>query len=178
MGAEVSNPDSLSIVAVGWAVTVALAVGGWVFNAYKSRQLQRKQIAISLLQDNRFAPDFVAAMRDVFYILNHDSSYNWKELATGYFGYGQLEDAQQKTMDSLKLVLNYFELVAVAVKNNAASENLVRWSYESFYCDLATKLKDFFIEARTQTGEIDVWINLTKLAESWAAKPEGAVPTD
>lgn len=167
----------MAMVVIGWAITTALAIGGWLFNSHRNRQLQRKQIAISLLQDNRFQPLFVEAMRSVFYILNHDSSYDWKCLATGHFGKGKLDDEKQEVMNSLKTVLNYFELVAVAVKNKAAAEDLIRWSYESFYCDLTIKLEDFFKEARSQLGDDEVWFNLTKLADDWKKKPDGAVPT-
>ena len=175
---ESISTDSIEIVVIGWIITIVVAVIGWVYNSYRSRQLQRKQIAISLLQDNRFEPLFVEAMHTVFYIIHHDSSYDWKCLATKYFGNGELDEDQLNVMRDLKTVLNYFELVAVAVQNKAASEDVVRWSYELFYEIFNTVLADFFTEARKCAKDQGVWINITNLAAKWAAKPEGAVPTD
>lgn len=172
------DPDSIEVAVIGWFITVIVAIVGWLYNSHKNRQLQRKQIAILLLHDNRFEPLYVEAMQKVFYILHHDSSYDWKCLATKYFGSGKLDEEQLKVMISLKCVLNYFELVAVAVRNEAASEDVIRWSYEIYYDTFNTKLADFLTEARSQSNDKGVWINITKLAEKWEENPEGAVPTD
>jgi len=171
------DPGSLQIVVTGWLITVALAVVGWLYTTHKTRQLQRKQIAISLLQDSRFDPTSVKAMHDIFFIINNDTAYDWKCLATRYFGTGTLDQEQLKVMVSLKIVLNYFELVAIAVRNKAASEEIIRWSCEMYYDSLKRVLTDFFVEARTQTKDKGVWINITNLADSWAESPGGAVPT-
>lgn len=172
------DPDSVQVVAIGWVITIALAVVGWIYNSSRSRKLQRKQIAISLLQATRFDKIYVDAMHKVFYIINHDSSYDWKCLATKYFGDGVLDEEQLKVMIALKTVLNYFELVAVAVRNDAASEDVIRWSYETYYDRFNTVLKDFIVEARVQSKDKGTWINISKLADRWADKPNGAVPTD
>lgn len=168
----------MQVVAIGWAITVILTIVGWLYTSHKNRQLQRKQIAISLLQNSRFDQVFVTAMQTISYILNHNSTYDWKHLATKYFGDGELDAEPLDVMNALKTVLNYFEMVAVAVRNEAASEDVIRWSYETYYDMFNTVLAGFFVEARTQTKDKGTWINITKLADHWAEKPDGAVPTN
>ena len=121
-------------------IVVSLAVIGWFIQSNKQRhalirnerlqrQLQRKSVAIALLNDNRFQAPWVDGLRATFRKVNGDPSFDWADFAKRRFGGNTLTDDEKELYHHLKTVLNCLEFTAVAVLNHAADEDIVRWSY-------------------------------------------------
>ena len=170
-----NHPESL--VAIGWIITVVLAVGGWFFTAWRQRVLQRKQIAVELLNRNRFQSAWVEGQAAVFNKLNTEPNFDWASLAERHLGNGTLTDEELKSYHHLRIVLNFLEFIAIAVLNRAADENIIRWALQSQYQRLDSGVKKFIIKVREKAHSEEIYINLTTLAEKWRKKPSYARPT-
>jgi len=165
------NASSLTtetIAVTGWLITLVIAVAGWLYQSFKQRQLQRKQLAVALLSENRFQAAWIDGLKAVFYKINHDSSYDWEHLADKYFGSGQLNEEQQTLLEHLKTVLNYLEFIAVAVLNEAADEYIVKKAYAGHYLVLNRKVIKFINMGRSKRSDDNLWINFCTLADKWS----------
>lgn len=165
------------ITTVGWLVAVIIAVSGWLYNAHRQRLLQRKQLAVMLLSQNRFKQPWVDGLKAIFEIICNDPKYDWKRLAEKRFGHERIEGSDLDIYEHLKTVLNYLEFIAIAVLNKAADEDIIRWSLEAHYIKLNKVLHSFF-EATTQLSGFDgAFCNFRNLANKWTEKPQIAKPT-
>jgi len=163
---------------VGWLLAIIIAVCGWLYNSYRQRRLQRRQIAVDLLSQNRFEEAWVAGLAAVFKVIANNPNYDWTAIAVKRYSHGQvLEGDDLVTFEHLKCVLNYLEFIAVAVLNRAADENIVRWSFEPHYLKLSSAMGGYIAKVRELVNDDNIFINLTTLADRWKKKPQPARPT-
>ena len=173
-----TNLNDTEIAAIGWFVTILLALVGWIYNSSRQRKLQRKQLAITLLNENRFEQAWVDSLSAVFKIVFNDRRYDWKSLATKRYSHDQkLDDDEDDLHLHLRTVLNYLEFIAVAVLNKAVDEDVIKWSLEGYYEYLAKAMKDYIKEARDLTRDQDIYINFDKLVDRWKKTPDHAKPS-
>lgn len=139
--------------------------------------MQRKQLAVSILSQNRFQEKWVNSLANVFKIIRNDKDFKWLEVAQNCFdSRHEITDDQQKVYEDIKCVLNNLEFISIAVLNRAIDENIIRWSYDHYYSTLSDVLEDHIKITRKLLNDDEIYINFTTLAEKWRKKPTVAKP--
>lgn len=169
------NTENMEIIMA--VMATAVVVLGWLFNSWQQRTLQRKQLAVNILSQNRFQEKWVNSLANVFKIIRNDKDFNWVEIAEKCFDdRHEITDEQQKIYEDIKCVLNNLEFISIAVLNKAIDESIIRWSYDYYYATLSNVLADHIKTTRKLLKDEEVYINFTTLAEQWRKKPAAAKP--
>lgn len=154
-------------------VSLAIVIIGWFVNSSKTRNLQRKQLAISVLNDNRYEQVWVDATHTIFEKIR-DPSYtekDWETLGVNAFkDENSLNDEDSVLWKDLRTVINTFEFVAMAINNKAIDEYVVKESWCHFYYMMYVALRGLIREGREIAKEPNMYINFTSVTEKW--RPE------
>lgn len=159
-------------------VAIIVIICGWFFISNKNRKLQRKKIAIELLSKHRFEKQWTESLSMVLHTIRTNSNYDWENIAISSNNKSNEQTADEKTMhEAMRCVLNYFEFISIAVLNNTADEDIIKWSYSFFYTHIYSELKPYIIKSRTILNEDSLYINFEKLARKWRSNQLHATPT-
>lgn len=159
-------------------ISVAFGVIGWLFTASKNRVLQRKQLSISILNDNRYEPVWVEATHSVFQKIK-DSTFtkeHWKEIAQCAYDEDECfndpdkdgnKDPREVLWGQIRTVLNSFEFAAMAINCKAVNQYVIKESWAYYYEVLYIHFKPYINEARELNDDPDLYVNFTNLALKW-----------
>ena len=181
----VYNGHKYFINFLGTCVAIAVTVAGWFYNAKKARDLQRKQLAISLLNDNRHQSAWVDAKSAVWLKIHNEDfgPKDWTNLLQKGFHKDKLlsEGSDEEILwNQLRIVMNYFEFVAMAVNCNAANKYIIQQSWSIFYRILYVNLIDGINQVRSDDEQPGAWINFICLSQDFHPdlKPDEAKPSN
>lgn len=157
---------------------MAIIVFGWFFTSSKNRKLQRKQLAIDLLSQHRFQENWTNSLSMVLKTIRNNPNYDWESVATKSHNENtKIDDGIHQMHEAIRCVLNYFEFVSIAVLNEAADEDIIKWSYAYFYVSIYAELKPYILKSRYLLKEESLLLNFEKLAIKWQHNTEYAKPT-
>ncbi len=169
-----SNIEALQLITT--IITIVVIVFGWFFTSSKNRKLQRKKLAIDLLSQNRFQKEWTDSLSVLLKVIRNDPNYDWESVAIKSYN-KKVDKEIHKMHEAIRCVLNYFEFVSIAVLNEAADEDIIRWSYSFFYISIYTELKPYILKNRILLKEESLLANFEKLAIKWQNNTEHAKPT-
>jgi len=151
-------------------ITILVVIIGWFVNSAKARNLQRKQLAISILNDNRYEPKWVDAKHSIWSKI-HDSNFtkeSWKDLLLKSIDVdAELSEDENALWMDLRTVLNSFEFAAMAVNCRAINGYVVEQSWSHFYKVLYVNLIEAITAIRDKQKEPNLYINFTSMAQEW-----------
>lgn len=176
-----------SIDFMGLVIAFFLIVVGWYVTANKTRELQKKQLSITILKDIRYQQTWVDARDMVFSkIMNPNiPDETWKDLAVRVAS-NKLSDGPNIELDvpnekdfggHLKFVLNTFEFVSMAIRIEAIDEYVIKHSWGYHYEKLYKYLKCYIDVIRINTKDNDLYANFTTLTEKWLDEQKGSPAT-
>ncbi len=173
----------------GWSLTI---MGLW-YNAKESRELQRKQLSIKILSEVRFKDAWIQARNNISPKLSStalkDSTLDksnvekWESLAKlEDSGSSDFNEEKRQESKDIKLLLNNFEFVSMAVLSNTINGYTIQQSWGFYYRLLYKCLGGYIRVSREIRRDPKVFINFTTLTERWypelapeqanAAKPQ------
>lgn len=169
-GAHVAILIALIVASIGWLLTLFALF----FNAFHSRYLQRKALAIKL--DLYLSGDdgYNSSVKKIFAKIRSDPGYDWAKLANKRYGKAetgkpQYDDEEERALaDSVVMLLNYYESFAVSVLNKAVDEDISKWLHRGILERLCDSISPFIAEA-TRMGGITphAWCNVRDLCDQW-----------
>jgi len=163
-----AHKDFISFLAT--AASVAVVVVGWFVNSAKARKLQRKQLAIQILHDNRYEKVWVDNVHYIIKFTREDGAGHpdWVNLAKDAYCKDRVLSEQNDIIwGKLRSVLNTFEFLSIAVLNKAVDEEIIRWSYEYYYKQLYDTFYPYIKTIREITEDPDLYINFTEMVYKW-----------
>lgn len=170
----------LSFLAV--IISVLTVITGWFVNSAKTRNLQRKQLAVSILNDNRYEPKWVDAKHSIWSKI-HDPNFtkdSWKDLLLKSIDNSVTLDYDENSLwRDLRVVLNSFEFASMAVNCKAANEYVVEQSWSHFFETLYSELIEGITAIRAEKRQPNLYINFTCMTEKWFPdiKPKEGQPS-
>ncbi len=163
-----AHKDFISFLAT--ATSVAVVIVGWFFNSAKARKLQRKQLAIQILHDNRYEQVWVDNVHYIIKFTREDGAGHpdWVNLAKDAYSKNRsLSEEHDKIWGKLRSVLNTFEFLSIAVLNRAVDEEIIRWSYEYYYNQLYETYFPYIQTIRDISNDPDLYVNFTTMVYKW-----------
>lgn len=176
-----NNYEAIQIIVA--TISVAIVILGWFYNSARARALQRKQLAIKLLHENRFEKIWVDGLFVVGRFIGQNPTYDWEGFAVRVRQKLDINvpEEEKAKMDfdldlhvKLRCVLNNLEAIAIAIKYKAINEDIVYHSYSQFYTDLGTRLDKYIVKSREITSSNELYINFTEIRDKWKEKPVSA----
>ena len=148
-------------------VSLILVLLGWLYSSYRARALQRKQLAIGLLNDNRYEKVWVDAKRDLFRGFRVQDEEYWTNLCKKKYDLTQtLTPDEEKLIHDMHTVMNTFEFISIGILNKAIDEDIIKWSYEYFYETCNTRLSGYIKEAISSSDD-SLFCNFRYVAKKW-----------
>lgn len=170
----------------GIVVSAILAIGTWFLNAWRARKnialnaalerdLQRKQLGIEIIFKYMGEESFVKHVQRVYRKINSDHNYDWAALAKKRYNNVQYATGEEDLSDSLCTVLNHLESLAIAALNDAADNDILKWSQRLIVTKISTEVKPFIEETRRLLNANHSWCNFLALADRWKDEDKATV---
>lgn len=156
------------------ASSLILVILGWLYNSHKARVLQRRQLSIQLLDNNRYQPEWVNAKKALFSKFTNQAygPQFWTDLAIKKYDPSHTKTpAEEKDINDLQTVINTFEFISIAILNRAVDEDIIRWSYEYFFVNSHRILDGYIDHARTSQNDDSIFCNFSRVVSRWQSDP-------
>ena len=112
---------SVIVSAIGIIVTIVIASRSANNELRHNRFLQERDIAIRLLHENEFDPEWLAAKRALFEKLIFEIEFDWKTFSSRKFSPKDELGPEEKVFGhQVTMVLNHLEFICVAILTGAA----------------------------------------------------------
>lgn len=155
-------------------VSVVAALGTFAYSAYAARRAQRKQQTMTLLLESRLSSEFRGILekrRELFPEYTDVTFDAWNAARTAKSPNPDNE-LQRKTVEreresalALTQLLNYYEFLAVGIKEGDLDKELLRKTLRSIMCNLVDDCRDLIAEMRRRRPS--TYEHLTALYDDW-----------
>lgn len=130
------------------------------------RKLQRKDVAIRLVYEGMRNTEWQTTLHNLYDKFDYET-VDWGDLARKLFDRNYTRtDQEVKLVDDIRLVLNTYEFVAVAINDQTADEHIIYHAQKSTIMKVYNNLKPF-IDYIRQNIQKSAYINLTTVVEKW-----------
>ena len=162
MGWETVIPAAGVILTILYALKIAKE------ELRNNRFLQRRDIAFRLLHESAFESEWLAAGRALFLKIHYSPDFNWKVFSEQRFdNYEALKPDQKKFAHQVSLVLNHYELIAVAVFSDIADEKIIKDQMKGQIILNFNETKEYTLAARKFLDNGRIYSQLEKLVNKW-----------
>ncbi|QUJ77365.1 DUF4760 domain-containing protein [Sulfitobacter albidus] len=157
-------------------VSVAAALCTFGYNAYAARRAQRKQQTMTLLLESRLSSEFRGILekrRHLFPEYTDVSFDAWNAARTAApedaTDPDQIAAAERSRESALAVtqLLNYYEFLAVGIKQGDLDKDLLRKTLRSIMCNLVDDCRDLIAEMRRRKPS--TYEHLCALYDDWRA---------
>ena len=167
---------SVIISAIGIIVTIVIAAKSANNELRHNRFLQERDIAIRLLHENEFDPEWLAAQRVFFEKLVFETEFDWKSFSSRKFSPKDELTPEEKAFGrQITMVLNHLELISVAILTGAANEEIIKAQIKKQVTVAFNRLQPYIEEARRVTDDQNVYCNLETVAKNWMGEQDVAM---
>ena len=167
---------SVIVSAIGIIVTIVIASRSANNELRHNRFLQERDIAIRLLHENEFDPEWLAAKRALFEKLIFEIEFDWKTFSSRKFSPKDEFGPEEKVFGyQVTMVLNHLEFICVAILTGAANEEIIKAQIKKQITLAFNRLQPYIEEARRITDDQNVYCNLETVAKNWMGKKDVAM---
>ena len=167
---------SVIISAIGIIATIVIAANSANNELRHNRFLQERDIAIRLLHENEFDPEWLAAKRVFFEKLIFETGFDWKSFSSRKFSpKDELAPEEKVFGHQVTMVLNHLEFISVAVLTGAADEDIIKAQIKKQVTLAFNRLQPYIEEARRVTDDQNVYCNLETVAKNWMGEQDVAM---
>ena len=167
---------SVIVSAIGIIVTIVIASRSANKELRHNRYLQERDIAIRLLHENAFEPEWLAAQRAFFENLIFETKFDWKTFSSRKFSPKDELDPEEKVFGhQVTMVLNRLEFISVAILTGAANEEIIKAQIKKQSTLAFNRLQPYIEEARRITDDQNVYCNLETVAKNWNGEKDIAM---
>ena len=167
---------SVIVSATGIIITIIIASRSANIELRHNRFLQERDIAIRLLHENEFNPEWLAAKRALFEKLIFETEFEWKTFSSRKFSPKDELGPEEKVFGhQVTMVLNHLEFICVAILTGAANEEIIKAQIKKQITLAFNRLQPYIEEARRITDDQNVYCNLETVAENWMGEKDVAM---
>ena len=159
---------SVIVSAIGVIVTIVITSRATNKELRHNRFLQERDIAIRLLHENEFEPEWITAKHALFEKLIFETEFDWKTFSSRKFSpKNELGSEEKRFGHQVTMVLNHLEFICVAILTGAANEEIVKAQIKKQITLAFNRLQPYIEEARRVTDDQNVYCNLETVAKNW-----------
>lgn len=154
-------------------LSVIAVISGWIYTAHRSRALQRRKIAISLLQ--HMPPRWTESVERLREIFTSSTNYNWTALVEKRYATPvEITKKERKDINAAIIVTNQCEFIAVAILDKTADEKIIKETRRSWFITTYNNLSDFIDELRKKHApdgeekDKNMYINFETIVKRWS----------
>ena len=167
---------SVFVSAIGIIAAIVVASKTANKELRHNRFLQERDIAIKLLYENEFEPEWLDAKRSFFEKLIFETEFDWKTFSRRKFSPKDELSQEEKIFGrQVTMVLNHLELISVAILTGAANEDIIKAHINKSITLAFNRLQPYIEEARRITGDQNVYCNLEIVAKNWMGEKDIAM---
>ena len=163
-------------------ITIIITAWGVLYQVGKNRKLHRKSVSITLLNDGRHDSNWLDAQQFIFRKISNDPKYDWADFAERKFTAGitgvKLGVDDEKISESVRIVLNQYEFLSIAILSETANGAIIRAEQEGVFIMIYDHLKEYIRVAREKNNDDFIYINFQTVVERWKKKPVPVGPID
>ena len=159
---------SVLVSAFSVVVTIVIALRSVNKELRHNRFLQERDIAIRLLHENEFEPEWLAAQRAFFSKLLYAPTFDWQAFSINKFSPADKLSPEEKQFGyQATMVLNRMELISVAILTGVANESIIEAHIRIQLILAFEQAQPYIKEARRINNDQNVYCNLEKVAGKW-----------
>ena len=156
------------ISAIGVIASILYAIKIATGEISHNRFLQKRDIAFRLLHETAYESEWLEAGRALFVKIHYKPDFNWREFSEQRFDcYEKLTNQQKEFAHQISLVLNQYELIAVAIFSDIADENIIKDQMKGQMILNFNMTKEYTLAARKFLNNERIYCQLEKLVHQW-----------
>lgn len=168
LSTNTSNENSLANknAVIGLIMTVAITIAGWLYTSKIQLINSIKQHTLTVLLDSRLSEEY---MKNAYYVnelFTLNSSNNHKISIQDVRSLRPSIEDEMKYRHAIFYILNYFEFIAIAVRNRDLDEFLLKSSWQSIVVSNCNFFSQLIIDLQTEKDTH--FKNLVALHKRWS----------